>query len=71
MFALNVVSAKLTDTDRQRLRRSIEKKRLEGVKQIHEQLKSISKSEMDYVKNLRERFEPKITYPDVKEEEDD
>lgn len=69
MFSLRPV-AQMPDTDKQRLRRSVEKKRLEGVKKIHEQLKSISKSEMEYIQNLREKFEPKITYPDVKEEDD-
>lgn len=58
------------ETDRKRLRRVVEKRRLESVKKIHEQLKMISKTEMDYIQNLRERFEPKITYPDVKEDDD-
>lgn len=69
MFTLRPV-AQMPETDRKRLRRSVEKKRLDGVKKIHEQLKMISKSEIDYIQSLRERFEPKITYPDVKEEDD-
>lgn len=69
MFTVRPV-AQMSNTDKQRLRRSVEKKRLENVKSIHEQLKNISKSEMEYIQKLRERFEPKITYPDVKEEDD-
>jgi hypothetical protein len=53
------------------MRRTLEKKRIEHIKKIHESLKSISKSETDYIQNLRARFEPKITYPDVKEEEEE
>lgn len=63
--------AQMSKTDRQRMRRTLEKKRIEHIKKIHENLKSISKSETDYLQNLREKFEPKITYPDVKDDDDD
>lgn len=63
--------AQMSKTDRQRMRRVLEKKRIEQMKKIHESFKNISKSEVEYIQNLRERFEPKITYPDVKDEEDE
>lgn len=69
MFVL-ATSSVPPETDRKRLRRAVEKKRLDSVKKIHEQLKMISKTEMDYIQNLRERFEPKITYPDDKDDDD-
>lgn len=63
--------AQMSKDDRQRMRRVLEKKRIEQMKKIHESFKSISKSEVEYIQSLRDKFEPKITYPDVKDDDDE
>ncbi len=60
----------ISNEDRSRARRVAEKKRIDRVKQIHEQFKQIAKDEVEYLQNLRKAYEIKEeekTSTDIKE----
>jgi hypothetical protein len=71
MFTVRMpVVLSISNEDRSRARRVAEKKRIDRIKQIHEQFKQIAKDEVEYLQNLRKAYEIKEeekTSTDIKE----